>query len=693
MNNKLLSYRTSVFHAQNVPVINRFRWAKFICALGSEEGSFETLPKAAGIPAVSSLNSLVNGLNDVLYVLTGSGILYADHAEKKIKPTGKTDQNFTWGVSLHGRTWFSGPGLGLWYAEQTDPYTIVQSNVTSGEFAGTGYDLTNYPFLSATGAYYYDSGTLKPYYGQIDCRYGHASLGFGGTEEGIWLIRGYPYRLYSSGNFYGAANAPDSSTLVFGEDIICRATPNPTLTTSVTKLADGINAYCGAVAQDNKLYLCTDAGIKRYNESTVALDDTDISSGLFHWCAVAEDGNLYFCGEDGVFCLDNDTGIISPLAETNEYLQCTLSDNKFYFRDGQNVKLFTIPHNTGASVAEELKLCRSKFGKETELETYSMLDYIQPHITVNGLRRMSQPDILQRAANLLEAVPKPARYTASPDAAYNPDSAEMCPVGEYGTVSRVIKAQVCQSFNSSQYNRWHFESYYLGGTGDYAWLWYIDNISFFDNAVITIIANTSNHPQAGSFRFGLIDYPPEEWNLTANSTESYNAARDKMAAATNKKTFSPFPNTANRILEIPVNEIYNGPNAKTLAVDPALTASMSAVSLYVNGEKWSFKLYRVCIFGWSDRVCQRNGGANTGNAIAKTLTLTVPTFGSKTFSILDAFGSYPAIDETAYAAMSDTAINGRATALMDRVAGLEGQTGYRKNNEVIEYNTAACPVT
>jgi hypothetical protein len=722
MNNKLLSYKAFMFHAQNVPVANRFRWTKFICALGSEEESFETLTEAAGIPAALSLNSLVNELNDVLYVLTDNGILYVDHAERKIKPTSKTDQNFTWGIAFRDRTWFSGPGLGLWYANRINPYTIVHAGITSGgEFSGIGYRgagwSTQSPnlhsFFSDIGwfAYdYYGDKSVVQVTGYSNLKHFRGSdgtLAFGATgqgNEGIWTINPQsPAQIISSGNFRGSARGPDSSALIFKEGGgIYRGTGlNSYGAVSEIASAGGIEAYHGVIAQNNKLYLCTDAGIKRYNESTVALDDTNISSGLFHWCEVAEDGNLYFCGEDGVFRLDNDTEIISPLAETNEYLQCTLGDGKFYFRDGQNVKRFTIPHNTGASVAEELKLYRSKFGKETELGTFSMLDYIQPHITVNSLRRMSQPDVLQRAANLLEAVPKPARYTAPPDAAYNPDSAEMCPLGEYGAVSHRIWASVMGSFSYQQNNIWRADNGAYLGQGStvtrVTHIWYVDNISSFTgSSTIRIIASVNGLQSTSTSVIGLIDYPPEEWNITPNSTESYYAVRSKMASNARTKTIPGHSGSNSFILEIPVNEIYNGPDAKTLvcyAPSEYTTTVMLLTEAYIDDQKWTFKLYRVCIFEWSDRVCQQDNSANTGNAIAKTLTLTIPTFGSEIFSILDAFGSYPAIDETAYAAMSDTAISERATALMNYAAGLQGQTKYRKNNEVIEYNTAACPVT
>jgi hypothetical protein len=88
--------------------------------------------------------------------------------------------------------------------------------------------------------------------------------------------------------------------------------------------------------------------------------------------------------------------------------------------------------------------------------------------------------------------------------------------------------------------------------------------------------------------------------------------------------------------------------------------------------------------------------ANTGNALAKTVTLTTYEGGSVTetqnYSILSAFNTYPAIVESDYIDMLDGDIEARANALIDYIAVTEGIDEYTENNDVIEYNTDLCPL-
>jgi hypothetical protein len=87
---------------------------------------------------------------------------------------------------------------------------------------------------------------------------------------------------------------------------------------------------------------------------------------------------------------------------------------------------------------------------------------------------------------------------------------------------------------------------------------------------------------------------------------------------------------------------------------------------------------------------------NTGNALAKTLILQVLEDGtvieSVPYSILDAFGTYPAIVEADYTDMTDSDVETRAQALIEHVAAEEDIDEYTVSNEVIEYDTDMCPI-
>jgi hypothetical protein len=706
MNNKLLSYKASLFHAQNIPAKWKLLWKDFICCIDSGEGNFEVLTAPDGTEAIRP-NLLVDGNFGYLYILRDEGIWYVDHDGGKIKPTNKTDLEFTWGAVHGGRTWFSGPGLGLWYAEQSDPYVILQSSVTAGTFTAIGYhgagwgDLTTIsPFFSDVGWYTYNqtSKTLIAVTSPTkDFKYSAGPLSFGATgagNAGIWTIAGSTniVQKVSSGNFYGAAAAPDSSVLIFREGGgIYRAMNVAYSSATVNFLSgsDGIIVHHGAIARNGKLYLCTDAGIKIYNESALSPNNTNISTGVFHYCAVAQNGILYFCGDAGVFHLNDSTGEILATTETNEYIQCILSDSLFYFIDNQNVVRYNIAGNTGASVAEKLEVRKTRFGKEEIVETFSMLDHITPHITIENLRRLSEQDILQRATDVLNAVPE--QHSPPSNDAYNPDSAGMCPINKFGFISSAIKGRMQKTFGAINDVAWN--SQYLNAHGGYfgqdkqyytrIHALYIDNIPYLSSETIAVICNANNLPRGGSLVFGLIEYPPEQWNM-GRTPDSYNDIHSKMIANAKTKTYPAFTNANNIIIEIPIAEIYNGPNAKTLVCyNPNESADniMTVVAWYINDQTWNLELYKLVLFDWSNRVNQTSGG----NAIAKTLTKTIAVVNIiTTYDVLDAFPGYAQITEATYVQMTDGDVNDRANALMDYAAAQDGRTTYRKNNEVIE---------
>jgi hypothetical protein len=512
--------------------------------------------------------------------------------------------------------------------------------------------------------------------------------------EGLWSAYfSSPQAKVSSGVFKQYVTCSDSSRIYFreGGDIYRAAAVTHDAAAVKLDSGDGIFAKYGMTAQNNKTYLCTTAGIKVYNPSLTVIQNTNISTGEFYCCGIAPDGIMYFCGEDGVFYLDNDTGEILPIPETDKYIQCLLLDKRLYFTDGQDVKTYKSDSNTGASVAEDLNLIKTKFGEKNIMGTYSILDTVQPIITPMSLRKLSRPQILQRAADVIDAVvseqtgnPKPANE------AYNPDSADMCPIGGYGVASKIIWGQFVgtgDNVSNGRINKYEFAQSYYFGYNNYTngflaiYALYIDNIEFFKTEKIELVVNTNN-VNKGALMVGLIEYPPEEWNTTYGNSESFYAIMQKMNENTRRKGFARWSDNNDHRLDI--SGIYNGPNAKTLAAYGYYGGSSSGNSRinskYINGENWQFSLYKVCIVDWSDGVTH----TSTGKSIAKTLTMTVAILGRQSvFSILDAFGTEPAITEADYVALSTEAIEQRATALMKYAAAQEGQTRYKENNSVI----------
>jgi hypothetical protein len=224
---------------------------------------------------------------------------------------------------------------------------------------------------------------------------------------------------------------------------------------------------------------------------------------------------------------------------------------------------------------------------------------------------------------------------------------------------------------------------------------YIDNISTWENERNKIElfgvrgAGLADTMYWLSPTFGFIDYPPEEW-VISDPSSSHDVVLSKIAAAQHKVTY-PAGNAG----PFDISGIYESPTAKTLVIyNPSIdfltgntyaNTQLTNARIMVNGEILGARLYKLALFDWSNRVNQTSGGSATGNAIAKTLTKTIAVSNIiTTYDILDAFPGYAQISEATYVQMSNQDINDRANALMDYAAAQDGQTKYRKNNEVLE---------
>lgn len=101
------------------------------------------------------------------------------------------------------------------------------------------------------------------------------------------------------------------------------------------------------------------------------------------------------------------------------------------------------------------------------------------------------------------------------------------------------------------------------------------------------------------------------------------------------------------------------------------------------------------VLTWTgDPICQISGGNNTGKAIYPTLINEIFTpfggsipFKTNTYSLLSAFGSYPAITSAQLASMTTTAINNRANALINFIP----KGSFTVSNTVTVTNTTLCP--
>jgi hypothetical protein len=275
---------------------------------------------------------------------------------------------------------------------------------------------------------------------------------------------------------------------------------------------------------------------------------------------------------------------------------------------------------------------------------------------------MSKSEIDQRIAGLWDTVAKPANLNLNTK--YYNDEPVICEIGNFGFHSAVIGAGVGPGRKTYhftpqlQLNEW-YEDLSIN---------YIDNIRWWNKNKVQVLGVATNTPQ---ILIALIDFPPEEWDM--NSSTSRDLAIQKAQQSPHRMLVSPNP-------PIDVSTLYENENAKTIVVfapSNHVNGGLTNVWLAINGEILSLSMLTFFNLTWSDRV-----SGSIGKMIAKTLTMTQAVLDKVTvFSILDAFDTYPAITESDYKAMSDGAINERATALIN--CATQGNK-YRKNNEVIQ---------
>jgi hypothetical protein len=700
MNNKLLSYKASLFHKQNIPPRWELLWEKFICCLYSSLPEFENV--SSGV--VRHFSRVL----DYVFVFEDGGIKYLDAASRTLKPTNITIGGFTWAFMAWDKIWFGGaPNQGLWYSLPADPYTIMQTSVTTGTFTAASVGSTvgfyggNTYFLSSNGGYNYNSstGAISPSSMTIDFKNGivPTSYLFGSTtNKGIYS--GLTHIGETDGDFFAYHALPSGLSLIFGgfggSDGVWKTYSSGH---ALTLVASDFLCYHAARGSDSDTYLCTDAGIKRYNYTNDVVTDTNITTGKFFYSAMGEDGFLYFCGEDGIYFLDYD-GQIRHTGKSGNFRECVLgNDDKLYFADanGSLIRISPVDRgNTGYAVAAGLKIARVKYSKIEELGNYDILNDVSPQISGEKLRRMSKSEIDQRITSLWNSITKPDNLTLNNK--YFTEEPVLCAIGNFGFRTKVIGTRVWLTYTGDTlfYTYGAPGTTWMGNTGPNFGFnpLYLDDVSFWkkgDNKII--LQGGWRFSTSDRYYAAFIDYPPEEWSPKTVGVD-YNKIRQAVLAAPHKARFSA--NTTS----MDISRIYESDTAKTLVLcaeyDSHSALEFNSAKIIVNDEQLNWTMYVLLLFEWSNRACQTSGGGNTGNAIAKTLTMTQAVLDTvNTFNILAAFGSYDAISEPNYLSMSNEAISQRANALMDYAAAQKGQTKYKRNNEVIEYDISACPLT
>jgi hypothetical protein len=299
---------------------------------------------------------------------------------------------------------------------------------------------------------------------------------------------------------------------------------------------------------------------------------------------------------------------------------------------------------------------------------------------------MSKSEIDQTITSLWNSITKPNNLVL--DEKYFTEEPVMCEIGNFGFGTKALAAILVVAGDGAGYSNGYryqapgagqLQEDYYGGNRHFFAIIYFDDVSFWKSGKNKISLNGIWVEQDAHPYVGFVEYPPEEWDVTARSGISFDTIRQKALAAQHAKYLDTWGTSYD------ISDIYEGDKAKTLVmfriIDGNGFSRFSNISITVNGELLNWSMYKLILFAWSDRIANSNG-----NQIAKTLTKKIAVTDETTvYNILDAFPGYTQIsNETAYAAMSDAAINQRANALMEYIAAQDGQTKYRKNNEVIE---------
>jgi uncharacterized pyridoxamine 5'-phosphate oxidase family protein len=693
--NKIDFCKSAMFHAQNIPAKWKYLWDEFVCCMVDKTTSFNDVTVFDnGTPFVGKHFARVL---DYLFVFGDAGIWYIDYDTAEVKPTSKLDGEFTWAGAAKDRIWFGGdPGTGFWYSLLSDPFTIIQSNISTGTAYGTGIVSSliyphisffeNSVFLSSNGGYYFDpsDSLLKPnQHVPQDFKYAF-DYAYGSSEHGLWKYNGDEFAQIVNGFFYGNVVDEKGNFVFFeesGVELINRG--------AVTSIHVNMVARRGELDRSYRLVLACETGLLL--KDGTALD----SSRGYKWITIGTDGYLYMCGNDGkIYYWDDYKEVVVDTGKNGNYTESIVGhDGKIYFAGNDIVRLELTPAgNTGYAVAMKLQLHRIKYGKNIIQATFSMLNSISPEINIAELKKLTQADIEQRAADIWQSV-SAIKEGMSPENSPYENNPTMCEIGESGFSSGILLGSLWVVPPSDNYkSSIAYSPILISNLGQMNHTWgssgvmlniaYFDNISAWESGRNKIILNGIN---AGNQfwkvpTIGFIELPPEEWIIdTPNSM--YDAIIQKIGASKNKVTF---PVTAT---SFDISNIYENENAKTLILysteipnhyNGYKNVLLQNVRITINDEPLHLRFYKMLIMEWSNRVL------NGDNNIAKTLTVNVAVANtSETYSILDAFGTHSAMTEQAYLALPVADIFQRADDLMAYIAGQIGRTRFKELNEVI----------
>jgi hypothetical protein len=677
--NKIQSYKTSLFHAQNIPARWKWLWEKFVCCFVDKTINFEDIP-VSPVPGGSFAGKHFSRILDYLFVFGEYGIWYVDYSDGTVKPTSKTTGEFTFAAALFDRIWFGGDSnTGLWYSFLSDPYTIIQSNITAGAFTavgsmGAGYFGNDSPvFLFSNGGYWFDTNDslLKPHT-VITGDFKYTTNGYfyrgTGSNSGLW----YRTQRISTENVTGSTVSGGSEIVFFTMNRIIFVVRDSTTVSNGASIV----ACRGALSRAYILYLATTTGLlDRYGNMV------DSSRG-YVWIEIGKDGDLYLCGNNGsIYYWDDYKKQIVDTGKTGSYSEsCVGADQKMYFAGGNIVRLVSNNSgNTGHAVSMELNRRRIKYGKDEIVESYSMLDSVQPSITVDELKRLPQEDITLRSLTIWNNVlAKTSQEEKIDNIAYE-ENPTMCEIGEKGFVSKVLMSQLL-SFREGTIppgSAWRYNPLgdsigqiahtWSGNKGLFIMVWYIDNISFWASGNNRIqLQGTMYYSNVWQdVTIGFIECPPEEW-IISNPSPTYSTILERINAA--RHTVS-YPASVKPPFDI--SGIYEGPTAKTLVVysknipnnywQTYKNTQLDNVRIVINDEILGFRLLTLFMATWDNWI---KGGANI--ELTKTLVMTTVISNiMDTYSILDAFEDYPAITENDCKQMLEPEISARARALLN----------------------------
>jgi hypothetical protein len=451
-----------------------------------------------------------------------------------------------------------------------------------------------------------------------------------------------------------------------------------------------------AIGQDRKLYFCSSNGIM-YLDDDGLIKQTNVTTGSFSLAAMGQDGKLYFGSfiDGGIMYLDNDGVIKQTNATTGSFSFAAMGqDGKLYF--GSYV-IEGIIYLDNDGVIKQTNVTTGGFhfaamGQDGKLYFCGYND--------GGIMYLDNDGVIKQT-NVTTGDFHSAAMGQDGKLYFCNNAGGIMYLDNDGVIKQTNVTIGSFFFAAMGQDR----KLYFGGYND-GGIMYLD-----DDGLIKQTNATS-----GSFIFAAMGQDGKLYFC------GYNAGLYRL-------DWTPAAMTGKALASSATYRRYEGNElvdelTKSLLTDvsPELTAEQyrlladsdiesraEAVIALFNFETSPEYLSRAIItrdacfpsmvLTWDDWVCQpvpTSVTVNTGYALGKSLIGQVTVIGAVTdrfsYSILDAFGDYEALTEMQYSVLSDDDIRERAQALIYHVSDEQGIRMYTVTNEVIEENTALCPL-